>query len=333
MRLVPSRWVACLILLLCTPLIGCSRSAEPPPGRPEQTTFALAALPDTALAQISQELGFFAYEGLNTALHVHRYGKPALQEVLDGKADFATVAETPVMYAALKGEKISIIATIFTTNLSNLVVGRKDNGIGSTKELKGKKIATTFGTTSEFFLSTFLITHGISLDDVQLVDLRPEAIPDALARGEIDAASLFSPFTAITMRKLGQNGIAFRDKDIYRYNFMIVATQQFIRKHPDRVRRFLKALVKAEAYAAKEPAKSQEIVARFLGEPIEAVRDYWAEGTFAVGLDQTLVLSLEDEFEWALKKEKHAAQAPNPLEFIYLDGLKSVKPDAVRILY
>ena len=46
---------------------------------------------------------------------MHALWETALKEVLEGKADFATVAETPVMFAIMNGEKISIIATIQTS--------------------------------------------------------------------------------------------------------------------------------------------------------------------------------------------------------------------------
>ncbi len=60
---------------------------------------------------------------------MHPYGKTALKEVLEGKADFATVAETPVMFAIMKGEKISIIATIQTSSRNSAIMARKDKGI------------------------------------------------------------------------------------------------------------------------------------------------------------------------------------------------------------
>ena len=99
--------------------------------------------------------GYYLQEGLEATPHLHPYGKLALQEVLDGKADFATVAETPVMFAIMKGEKISIIATIQTSNRNNAILARKDKGILTPDDLKGKKIGATFGTTSAIFYGRF----------------------------------------------------------------------------------------------------------------------------------------------------------------------------------
>ena len=53
-----------------------------------------------------------------------------------------------------------------------------------------------------------------------------------------------------------------------------------------------------------------------------------------VSLDQRLLVSLEDEARWAIKnKLTEATQAPNYLNFIYLDGLKVVRPEGVKVIH
>jgi NitT/TauT family transport system substrate-binding protein len=95
----------------------------------------------------------------------------------------------------------------------------------------------------------------------------------------------------------------------------------------------LRALVRAEEFVRANPAEAQKIVADFSGIDINIVRDIWAYTSFTVSLDQALILALEDESRWAIKGGLTAAKAiPNYLDFIYFDGLKSVRPEAVRIL-
>lgn len=322
---------AALAITAC--FCSCTGTDRNPAGPPEKITMAYATLPETALAQVAQSLGYYRDEGLDVAAHLHPYGKLALKEMLDGKADFATVAETPVMFAIMNGEKISIVATIHVSNLGHAIVARRDRGIHSLGDLKGKKVAATLGTTSHFFLDTMLVTHGISRKDVEVVDLKAEATPDALAHGDIDAVSTFNPYVAFTQKKLGNRVITFHDKDIYRYTFNVVATQDFIRKNPFKVRKMLRALVRAEEYVRGNPAETQKIVAEFTGLDIGIVRDIWADASFTATLDQSLILALEDESRWAINSRLTTARKiPNYLDFIYFDGLKSVKPEAIKIL-
>ncbi len=304
-----------------------------PSGPPEKVTIALSAATDSVLAEVAQVQGYYLQEGLEVTAHLHSYGKPALKEVLDGKADFATVAETPVMFAIMNGEKISILATIQTAGRNNAIVARKDKGILTPSDLKGRKIAATLGTTSDFFMDAFLAVHGISRKDVKVIDLKPAELADALASGFVDAVSAFKPFLIETQKKLGERGTTFSENDIYTWTFNVVATQEFVGRNPGKVKKLLRALLKAEEFARQNPNEAQKSVADFSRMDIALVRDTWADTHFSVTLDQSLVLALEDESEWAIKnKLTDKTQIPNYLDFIYFEGLESVKPKAVGIL-
>jgi NitT/TauT family transport system substrate-binding protein len=304
-----------------------------PAGTPEKVTIAFATTTDGVLADVAQAKGYFREEGLEVTQHLHPYGKPALDDLLTGRADFATAAETPIMFAILKGEKLSIIATIQASNTGFAILARKDRGILTLGDLKGKRIAVTLGTAADFYLDVHLGSNGISRKDVQTVNLKAEEMADALDRGDIDAVSTFTTYVKSTQKKLGDRVISFQDKDIYRFTFNVVATQDFIRKNPDKVRKVLRALVRSEEFVRNNPVEAQKNVAAFTGVDVGTVGELWYGTRFAVTLDQSLLLALEDESEWAIKNGfTNAAKVPNYLNFIYLDGLKAVKPDAISIL-
>jgi len=332
---VRPKWltIAVITLAMAGSLMACTPTDQKPASPPEKVTIAFSATTDAVLAEVAQVKGYFKQEGLDVTPRLHPYGKPALEDLLAGKADFATVAETPVMFAIMNGEKIAVITTIQNSKTGNAVVARRDRGILTFGDLKGKKIAATLGTTSDFFLDAILSTNGISRKDVKVVDLKAGAMADALARGEIDAVSTFTPYVAITQKKLGNRVITFQDKDIYRWTFNIVATQEFIGKNPAKVRKLLRALVRAEEFVTGNPGEAQKIVADFSGIELEIVRSIWSDTSFTPTLDQALILALEDESAWAMKNGLvKATKIPNYLDYIYSDGLKSVKPSAVRIL-
>lgn len=299
----------------------------------DKVTIAYSATTDSVLAQVAHQRGYYLQEGLDATPHLHPYGKPALQEVLDGKADFATVAETPVMFEIMKGKKIAIIATIETSNRNSAIVARKDKGIFVPNDLKGKKIAATLGTTSDFFMDAFLTVHGISRKDMKVIDVKAGELQNALARGDVDAASAFTPYLNQAQKKLGNKGITFYDEEIYTFTFNVVATQEFIRRNPEKVNKMLRALIRAEEFAKQNPEETQKIVAEFSRMDIGMIREIIAVTNFNVSLDQSLVLAMEDESRWAMNNGFIArTNIPNYLDFIYFKGLESVNPEAVRIL-
>ncbi len=302
-------------------------------GPPERITIAYSATTDAVLAEVAQVRGYYLQQGLDATPHLHPYGKLALQELLDGKADFATVAETPVMFAIMKGEKISVIATIQTSNKNTAIVARKDKGILTPADLKGRKIAATLGTTSQFFMDVFLALHGIAWKDVKVIDVKAEELQDVLLHGDVDAVSAFNPYLMRVRKRLGDRGITFYDEDAYTQTFNIVATQEFIGRNPGAVKKMLQALINAEKFVKQKPEEAQKIVADFSRMDIATVREIWSGVNFSVALNESLVLALEDESEWSIEnKLAGKTQVPNYLDFIYFEGLESVKPEAVRIL-
>jgi NitT/TauT family transport system substrate-binding protein len=314
-------------------LYACSQTERESAGPPEKITIACATMPETALVQVAQAQGFFREEGLEPTVNLHPYGKIALGELLEGKADFATVAETPFMFTVMQGEKVSVITTIHSSSLGHAILARSDKGILSIADLKGKRIAVTLGTTAHFFLDNMLITNGISPKEVEVAGMKAGEIPDALVRGDIAAAAVFSPFLELTQKKLGDRATVFRDKNIYRYTFIVVAKQDFIRKNPVKIRKLLRALARAEEFVRENQETAQSIVSGFSGMEIAILRETWPGSNFSLSLDQSLLLALEDESQWAINRRlTNARRVPNYLDFIHLDGLKAVKPDAVRIL-
>jgi NitT/TauT family transport system substrate-binding protein len=325
--------LALSVLALATCLCACTRPDPKPAGPAEKITIAYSATHYALLADVAQVKGFFQKEGLEVTPRMHAYGKLALRDMFEGKADFATVAETPVMFAIMDGADISIISTINTTSKDNAIVARKDKGILTPNDLKGRKIAATFGTTSEFFMDAFLAVNGISRKDVEVVNLRQEELPRALAEGKTDAAAVFNPFLNASQKELGVRGTTFYNENLYTQSFNIVSTKEFVRHNPGKVGKVLRALDRAEKFVSQNPEEAFNAVADFNRMDIAAVREMLAGTDNALTLDQSLLLAMEDESRWAIKAGLTGnKKVPNYLDFIYFEGLKSVKPDAVRIL-
>lgn len=314
-------------------LFACTRSGHKPAVPLEKVVIAYSTFPHAVLAQIALVQGYYLQEGLEPIPQFHAYGKKALDAVLDGKADFATVGETPTMFAIMKGGEISILATIQASGKNTAIFARKDKGILSPGDLKGRRIAVTPGTIGEFFMDTFLAVHGVSKKDLRVVNLDPKALQAALANGDVDAASTWDPFITQMQRNLGDKGITFYDADIYTQSFNVVATRDFVGRNPGTVQKMLRALIKAEDFVRQNPSEAQKVIADFNKIELTLVREIWPGNSFTVTLDQSLLLALEDESRWAINNGLvREANIPNYLDFIYLDGLASVKPKAIRIL-
>ncbi|MEI7614003.1 MAG: NrtA/SsuA/CpmA family ABC transporter substrate-binding protein [Betaproteobacteria bacterium] len=330
-------WKSILPLVFIAALISCDNSSrdnttKSNAGTRQKVTFAFTNQPQSTLPHIAMAKGYFLEEGLDVQPLMHTYGKAALQAVVENKADFATVAETPIMFSVLKGDKIFVIANIESSNKNNGLVARKDAGIVLPGDLKGKRIGFTPGTTSDFFLDSFLTANGFARRDIQPVALKPEEMLDALITKKIDAVSTWNyPLTQIKLT-LGLNGVIFYDLQVYTETFNIVAQQEFVRKNPETIKHFLRALIKAEDFVAKNPGEAQSIMSAITKIDKGLIGDVWNAFNYKVVLDQTLIITLEDETRWAMKnKLTDKTVMPDYTGHIHLDSLKAVKPKAIMM--
>jgi len=96
-----------------------------------------------------------------------------------------------------KMEDLRLIANLYPESIH--LVAAKSANIKSVADLKGKRIATTTGTTAHVFLDTALRANGVDPKDVELLNQRmPDAVTSFIS-GAVPAVALWVPFN-ITVR-------------------------------------------------------------------------------------------------------------------------------------
>jgi NitT/TauT family transport system substrate-binding protein len=322
-----------LLLAVALAVTGCGKQSEKSVGPPESLTMAYVTHPTASLVHVAFVKGFFAEEGLQVNPQPHAFGKPALGAVLQGQADLATVAETPVMFAILNGKKISVAAVIETSNRNLAIIARKDLGIASPRDLKGKTIGVAMGSNGEFFLDSFLTAQGINRREVNLTNMSPDEMLAGLLTEKIAAAAIWNPILILGKTALGEKGVIFYGEEFYTEHFCIAGNLDFTKKHPEAMIKVLKALLRAEDFVKQHPEEARNLVAGFIKTDPAALRAVWDDYRFKVTLDQSLLVTLEDVSRWAIGNQLVKNQVmPNYLDFIQTNALSSAKPERVRII-
>lgn len=310
---------------------GCSQEQKSPVSR-EKVTIAVSPQPVSAPIYVAYAKGFFEHEGLEVFLRSYTSGKDALNAVIEGKADFGTTAETPVMYAGLRGEKIYVVATLADSDKYMKIVARKDRGISATSDLKDKLIGVSPGTNGEFFLHVYLALNHLTQKDVRIVGIRPDDMVDALTTGRVDAVSTWAPHTTVLRNKLGDDALIIQDPGVYVMTWNVAAARDFVKSRPGCVEKFLRAVSRANEFIEEHPGEARSITADHIGMDMVILDEIWGLYNFNTVLDQSLILNLEDQARWSIKREAVAPRkTPDYMDFIYTAGLKSIRPEAVRI--
>lgn len=282
---------------------------------------------------IAKDQGFFKEYGLDADITEYESGPPAVADLLAGKVDVAVAADFVGVRNIFTNPDLRVISQASKHKVFH-VIARRDKKIIKPSDLKNKKIGVTKKSAGEFHLGQFLISNHLKMSDVILVDLPPLQMIDQLKKGTLDAVVIFDPHAYNIKRELGDNGISWSAQNGQYTYALLYSTAKFIEKNPEVIKRYVKAMIAAEDFTKKHPTDAQNIIMRNLKYDPIYILYMWQNFNFAHGLDQELLLAMEEQGSWLIdNKLIEAKKIPNYLDFIYFDALESVKPQAITIIH
>jgi NitT/TauT family transport system substrate-binding protein len=258
-------------------------------------------------------------------------GNRAMQQVLDGVTDLATVSETVVMFHSFKRNDFAVIASFATTTGDVDLITGKALGNARPEQLAGKRIGTVIGSASHYYGDSWLIFHGVDPRSTRPVSLQPETMASALANGEVDAVAIWNPFS-FEILKTVPGARQLPNPGTYRLSFNLIAARKLLGPRDDELASVLRAVLRAEQFIQADPAKAQTILRERLTLNQEFIDWIWPKYQYRVTLDQPLIVALESAARWA-RSEGHVAadRSSNYLGFIYAQPMRKAQPDRVRI--
>lgn len=308
------------------------RAFDPAPPAPLPIVIARLKVPHSGLIHIAVAKGYFTEEGLTVTIKTTQTGYEAITQTLQGEADVATAAETPIARILAEGKRVKVLATIFSSQWNSGLVVRKDRGISTPGDLKGKRIGYVFGTATHYELETFLAFYGIPLDSITMVRGKPDELVDALVAGNIDAASDWTPFLTQMQQKLGANAKTFSPKEFYSEMTNIVVRADYPVRHREETSRLLRALLKAEDFAKAYPDEAIHIVAAASDLDASELHGHGDPLTYELSLQQSLLLATENQVRWYFRRGMVAnGPFPDVLHAFETEPLRALKPTSVTI--
>ena len=298
----------------------------------EPLKIAVSMTPLSLPIFIADSEGYFAAEGVAVALEEVLGGHRTLQRLLEGGADLATSSEAVVMFNSFRSADYAVIATFVTSDDDVKVIVRPGSGILSAKDLRGKRVGTITAASAHFYLDTLLLLNGVDPKAVQIRGLQPETMAAALAKGDVDAVSVWEPYgykvlAAVPGAKLLPKSGAYVE------TFNLIVHKKHRGARDADLARLLRALDRAQQLIAAEPLKAQAVLRSRLQLDQAFVEWIWPRFRYRLALEQSLLKTLEAEARWA-RQEGHvkAERSPNYLDYIHSGPLRQVRPSAVGIV-
>lgn len=192
----------------------------------------------------------FARDGISIRWVQSAGSNKALEFLNAGSLDFGSTAGAAALIARVNGNPIEAIYVYSRPEWTALVT-RKDTGIASVADLKGKSIAVTRGTDPHIFLIRALAANGLTEKDVRLVLLQHADGRLALTRGDVDAWAGLDPIMASAEIEDGAV-LFFRNPGANSWGVLNVR-ESVAKENPEIVRRVLAAYEKARIWSVEHP--------------------------------------------------------------------------------
>ncbi len=138
-----------------------------------------------------------APRGIKVSWSEFTSGPPLLEALGANALDFGTTGDVPPLFAQAAGGDLVYAAAAKGSKNGSAILVKKDSPIQTIADLKGRKVAFKRGSSAHNFTVKALRTAGLTLNDVEALDLGPQDAAPAFANGQFDAWVIWDPYFAI----------------------------------------------------------------------------------------------------------------------------------------
>lgn len=227
-------------------------------------TFALAKTSGAIEARL-------APRGITVTWAEFTSGPPLLEALGANAIDFGSTGDVPPLFAhAAGGDLVYVAATPSSLDGSAILV-KQDSPIKTLADLKGKKVAFKRGSSSHNFIVKALRTAGLTLDDVEALDLGPPDAAPAFANSQIDAWVIWDPYYAIAVQDADTRVLTTTEGIVDSFGFL-QANGAFAKDNPTIVAEVIDELRKVGEAAQADLDDTAASISASTGVPVEITR-------------------------------------------------------------
>jgi NitT/TauT family transport system substrate-binding protein len=250
-------------------------------------------------------------------------GRTAMAQLVSGAADAATGSETQALLNSVADPRIRIALTLAECRYR--IVARRSAGLRATADLRGKTVAATSNTSSQYFLTRMLEKARLSESDVRYVSLEGPDMPAALKEGRVDAVAIWEPHAQNAQEALGSDAIILQDPAAYTERFNL-NTRTDVLQNP-RKRAALVALVQEIDRVSVRLRKQPESLIPTLSPKValseRMVKAVWPQFSFPASLSGGLARFLVEVEPWVAASQKRQPRTERALAVLIDNSLRN----------
>jgi NitT/TauT family transport system substrate-binding protein len=264
MKTIASRGLSLAAAVLFSAVAGTAAAQE------TKVAVGLSGWTGFAPLTLAKEAGLFKKHGLDVTLKKIPQKDRHLAIASGDIQCAATTVETWIVWNANGVATTQIFQLDKSYGADGMVVKA---GINSIKELKGKTVAASApGTAPYFTLAWMLRENGLTMKDVKVVNLEPQAAANAMIAGTsgVDAAMTYEPFLSAVRAKPEAGKIIATTLDYPMIMDTFGCTPKFLAEQPKAAKALADAYFDSLAMIKAEPQKSFGIMGADVKQSAEA---------------------------------------------------------------
>jgi NitT/TauT family transport system substrate-binding protein len=204
---------------------------------------------------LGKERGYFDQEGIDLDIQEGRGSGVTVQAVAAGTATFGYADVATMIKAASKGAPVTAVGVALQTSPMS-VMGFAEKNIRKPEDIKGKTVAVTPGDSMSQVWPLFLKKTGLKDADFKTVSGDAQTKLNAVMNSQADLLLGYVMDQAIKLQDATHKEIypiRFADYGVNMVSSGIIVQKDYLKVHPDVVKRFLRAATRSLEEAAKNP--------------------------------------------------------------------------------
>jgi NitT/TauT family transport system substrate-binding protein len=200
---------------------------------------------------VAKKKGFFEDEGINAKIVMFPKKIEYYYSFEKGKINFYSADAGDQALMSAMGYPCTIVMVNVWDPKSDKIVIKES--LKDLSELKGKKLAAEKTSYSDFyFMVKTLEKYGVTLNDVEIVDMSGPEATMAFIRGKVDAILTFDPFVTIAVEEGKGKAVAVHEEMSDNGPIGFAVKNELLNEKPDMVVKVLRAYFRALKWCEKE---------------------------------------------------------------------------------
>ena len=213
--------------------------------------------------------GFYKDEGLDVSIIPGQGGAESIQAVASGTATLGFMGVPEVALARAGGAKVRLVAVNYQKAPIAVFSLKSGADVDSVKKLQGLTLGSGSGSFTPKILAGFMAQNGLDSKTLKVANIAPPARASALLTKKVPSIEFYlmsQPGLEAGAKSAGETLVTYvpGDHGLELYSNGIGVTDDYLAKHPDVVKGFVRASLKGWKFTLEHPDKAAEDEIKFI---------------------------------------------------------------------